>query len=166
MESSKILCLALQGAGMNLLQEIRGSCEQDPTLKKQPIEELKIKPSSHPKYTWWREELRRNGKLVRGNNIQIKNTILQWLHSSSVGGHSFIQKCDVCQQCKEDYSPSPRLLQPLLIPDAPWSNITPLSYVKSVIMMVVDRFRKYSHFMVLSYSPTLSRIDGSSSIHA
>jgi hypothetical protein len=57
---------------------------------------------------------------------------------------------------KPEHIPSPRLLQPLPIPDQAWSSIgmdfiTGLakSEAKSVIMVVVDRFTKFSHFSPL-----------------
>lgn len=44
-------------------------------------------PTTHPKYTWTNQKLRRAGKLVISNSTTLKETVLKWLHGSSIGGH-------------------------------------------------------------------------------
>lgn len=68
-----------------------------------------------------------------------------------------VQKCDVCQTMKLEHVPYPGLLQPLGIPDQAWSQISmdfveglPLLEGKSIILVVVDRFTKYAHFLPMS----------------
>lgn len=39
-------------------------------------------------YTWQGGVLRRKGKMVVGNNSDLKNKIMQLMHDSSQGGHS------------------------------------------------------------------------------
>nr|KYP76053.1 Retrovirus-related Pol polyprotein from transposon 17.6 [Cajanus cajan] len=104
--------------------------------------------NSHKHYKWQNGELRRKGKLVVGNNLELRKDLLVWLHASATGGHSginatmkrvksvvywkglisdvrrFIQQCSVCQQCKYDNSATLGLLQPLPIPDQIWQHIT------------------------------------------
>ena len=70
----------------------------------------------------------------------------------------FIKKCTVCQSYKPDNVAYPGLLQPLPIPDQVWFDISmdfitglPKSMEKDVIFVVVDRLRKYAHFMALSH---------------
>ena len=70
----------------------------------------------------------------------------------------FIKKCIVCQSYKPDNAAYPGLLQPLPIPDQVWFDISmdfitglPKSMEKDVIFVVVDRLRKYAHFMALSH---------------
>ena len=74
----------------------------------------------------------------------------------------FVRNCDVCQQNKTEHVASPGLLQPLPIPKSIFSNITmdfieglPKSGGKDVIMVVVDRLTKYSHFIALSHHFTV-----------
>ncbi|XP_075074667.1 uncharacterized protein LOC142162239 [Nicotiana tabacum] len=69
-----------------------------------------------------------------------------------------VKNCDVCQRHKYDNAPYPRLLQPLLIPESAWSNISmdfieglTKSQGKSIIWVVVDRLTKYAHFIGLSH---------------
>lgn len=66
--------------------------------------------------------------------------------------------CDVCQRTKRDQGPYPGLLQPLPIPDRAWTHISmdfieglPSSYGKKVILVIIDRFTKYGHFLALSH---------------
>lgn len=69
-----------------------------------------------------------------------------------------VKSCDVCQRNKGDVGPYPGLLQPLPVPNQAWSHISmdfieglPKSGGKDVILVVVDRFTKYSHFLALSH---------------
>jgi hypothetical protein len=76
----------------------------------------------------------------------------------------FIRSCVVCQRNKTGHLHPVGLLQPLVVPTGVWCNIA-LDFVegfpkvggKSVILMVVDRFLKYAHFIALGhpYSATM-----------
>lgn len=92
--------------------------------------------------------MRRNSKLVIPADLQLRGTILEWLHKSSSGGHygrdathqrvkslfywkgigkdiqQFIRSCSTCQQCKHEKVASPGLIQPLPIPTDIWSDIS------------------------------------------
>jgi hypothetical protein len=70
---------------------------------------------------------------------------------------TFIQQCAVCQQAKVEHVKTPGLLQPLPVPSLPWTVVSmdfieglPASYKHDVIMVVVDKFTKYSHFIALT----------------
>lgn len=70
-----------------------------------------------------------------------------------------LASCAVCLQAKPDRSKYPGLLQPLPVPDGAWQIISmdfieglPKSYHQDCILVVVDKFSKYAHFMPL-YHP-------------
>lgn len=71
---------------------------------------------------------------------------------------SFVQQYQICQQAKHELIQSPGLLQPLPIPQGAWKDISmdfieglPLSDGSNTILVVVDRFTKYSHFIPLKH---------------
>lgn len=151
---AQLLQLHLQFNNDDLLQLIKTSWEDDPNTLKL-IQELKNDPSSHPKFQWTNNELRRGTKLVVGDDPILKTKLLQWLHDSSLGGHSgrdsttkrvkqifywkglhkevknYVRNCAICQRNKYDTSASPGLLQPLPIPEAVWQDIS-LDFVEGL----------------------------------
>uniref|UniRef100_A0A8R7QNI9 Integrase catalytic domain-containing protein n=1 Tax=Triticum urartu TaxID=4572 RepID=A0A8R7QNI9_TRIUA len=70
----------------------------------------------------------------------------------------FIQESPICQRVKGEHCHYPGLLDPLPILDMAWRHISmdfveglPRSQGNNVILVVVDRFTKYSHFIALSH---------------
>jgi len=70
----------------------------------------------------------------------------------------YIAACQVCHQAKAELVKSPGLLQPLPVPTEAWSVISmdfieglPLSQNKSVILVVIDKFSKYAHFIPMAH---------------
>lgn len=77
----------------------------------------------------------------------------------------FVATCLVCQRNKVDHLKSAGLLQPLPIPQHVWTDISmdlvegfPTSHGKNMILIVLDKFSKYAHFVVLSHSYTAPQI--------
>jgi hypothetical protein len=73
----------------------------------------------------------------------------------------FIKGCSTCQRNKSEHLHLLGLLQPLEVPSSVWADIAmdfvegfPKSGGNSVILTVVDRFSKYSHFIALSHPYT------------
>jgi hypothetical protein len=78
---------------------------------------------------------------------------------------NFVKQCQVCQQAKHELIHSPGLLQPLPIPEDAWQDLSmdfieglPLSEGSNVILVVVDRFTKYSHFIPLRHPYTAQTV--------
>ncbi|GJS71775.1 retrotransposon-related protein, partial [Tanacetum coccineum] len=77
----------------------------------------------------------------------------------------WVKECLVCQKCKPDLAAYPGLLQPLLIPQTVWSSVSldfieglPKSHGCTVILVVVDRLTKYTHFIPLSHPFTALQV--------
>jgi len=72
--------------------------------------------------------------------------------------YEFVTSCPTCQQSKPDRARYPGLLQPLPVPSSAWQSISmdfveglPVSHGYNCIMVIVDRFSKYSHFLTLKH---------------
>ena len=70
----------------------------------------------------------------------------------------FVASCSVCQQSKPERIKYPGLLQPLPVPAGAWQTVTtdfveglPTSSNKNCVMVVVDKFSKFSHFIALKH---------------
>jgi hypothetical protein len=70
----------------------------------------------------------------------------------------FVQSCVVCQQAKAERVPYPGLLQPLKVPQGVWQTVTmdfieglPQSGSHNSIIVFVDAFTKYAHFVPLRH---------------
>jgi hypothetical protein len=70
----------------------------------------------------------------------------------------FIKQCPTCQLNKPEHCKYPGLLQPLTIPDFAWTHICmdfveglPVSENKDIILVVVERFTKYAHFISMKH---------------
>jgi len=77
----------------------------------------------------------------------------------------FVAACEVCQQAKTEHVKTPGLLQPLPVPTAAWSVVTmdfieglPNSSNKTVILVVIDKFSKYAHFIPMSHPFTALQV--------
>jgi hypothetical protein len=80
----------------------------------------------------------------------------------------FVKQCDTCQHAKHSNSPPGGLLQPLPLPSGHWRDITmdfveglPLSDGYNTILVVVDRFTKFAHFVPLRHpftAPAVARL--------
>jgi hypothetical protein len=70
----------------------------------------------------------------------------------------FVRQCVICQQAKHSNALPAGLLQPLPIPAGAWQEISmdfieglPKSEGCTVILVIVDRFTKYAHFVALKH---------------
>ena len=72
--------------------------------------------------------------------------------------HQFVKACTICQQSKPDRAKYPGLLQPLPVPEGAWRVISmdfveglPRSSRYNCILVVVDKFSRYAHFIPLAH---------------
>jgi transposase InsO family protein len=72
--------------------------------------------------------------------------------------YAFVKSCPTCQQAKPERVKYPGLLQPLQTPSAAWQVISldfveglPQSHGYNCILVVVDLFSKYSHFIAMKH---------------
>jgi Integrase zinc binding domain/Integrase core domain len=76
-----------------------------------------------------------------------------------------VKKCDVCQLNKHENKPPPDLLDPITIPEGAWQVIT-MDFIsrlsrsegKEVIMVIIDKFTKFCHFIPLSHPYTFTEV--------
>ena len=128
-------------------------------------------------------------KIFLGLCDALKAVVLQQVHDSPLGGHSgflktlhrvqrdfywpgmrfdvkkHVRECDVCQRLKYETCHVVGLLQPLLIPDKPWLDVSmdfveglPKSQSKDVVLVEVDRLTKFVHFIPLSHPYTTAKV--------
>ena len=70
----------------------------------------------------------------------------------------YIQQCDTCQRNKDEHVPYPGLLQSGPISQKVWEVITmdfieefPMSQGYDCIMVIIDKFTKYAHYIPMSH---------------
>lgn len=77
----------------------------------------------------------------------------------------FVGACTVCKQVKSEHVKYPGLLQPLPVPEEAWQMIS-LDFIEGLhrsasynsIMIVVDKFSKYGHFVPLAHPFTALQV--------
>ncbi|GJU29374.1 ty3-gypsy retrotransposon protein [Tanacetum coccineum] len=130
-----------------LVEAVKATWSSDPTLKSM-ILSLQQGHSKNSRYTWSANELRRKGKLVVGNDEQLRLKLVSHFYESLTGGHSGVHAtmkrlaayfywkglkktvkqqihlCDIRQRNKLDLAAYPGLLQPLQIPTKVWQDIS------------------------------------------
>ncbi len=84
-----------------------------------------------------------------------------WWQSMTRDIRLFVLACSVCAISKTSNRPPAGLLQPLSVPSRPWSRISldfvtglPPSQGNTVVLTVVDRFSKATHFIPLPKIPS------------
>jgi hypothetical protein len=78
---------------------------------------------------------------------------------------NFVQQCQICLQAKPDRAAYPSKLQPLPVPSSAWHTVSvdfvkglPRSGSSDCILVVVDKFTKFGHFIPLSHPYTASSV--------
>jgi hypothetical protein len=145
---------------------------------KQLLSELNICPANEKGYSLHDGIIKLNNKIWIGNNKLAQNHITQALNSGMQATYmrikalffwprmkqtiaDYVQACQVCQQAKVEHVKLPGLLQPLPVPSQAWEVVSmdfveglPKSGTFDVILVVIDKFSKYGHFLPLSHPYT------------
>lgn len=97
------------------------------------------------------------GHLGERATYQRMKLLIYWL-GMKARVNEFAKACAVCLKNKSKNMPHPGLFQHLPVPKMAWAHITldfveglPKSEGKDVVMVVVDMFTKYAHFISLSH---------------
>lgn len=77
----------------------------------------------------------------------------------------FVKSCTICQQAKPNRTKLPGLLQPLPVPSTAW-QVIPMDFVEGLpksgsadcVLVVVDYFTKYAHFLPLHHPFTAASV--------
>lgn len=77
----------------------------------------------------------------------------------------FVQQCNTCQKAKHEHIKPPGLLEPLPIPTQAW-EIVCLDFIEGLpqfdrfnaILVVIDKFTKYAHFIPVHHPFTTLQI--------
>ena len=90
--------------------------------------------------------------------------LFAWPHMKK-SVQQFVQQCEICQQAKVEHTKLPGLLQLLPVPNQAWEIISldfveglPTSDRYNAILVVVDKFSKYGHFIPLHHPYTALQI--------
>lgn len=77
----------------------------------------------------------------------------------------WVQTCHVCQQAKPERVKYLGLVEPLRVPKKPWQHIAmdfveglPPSGQYNCLLVIVDRFSKYGHFIPLAHPYTAAKV--------
>ncbi|PNY16753.1 hypothetical protein L195_g013478 [Trifolium pratense] len=116
------------------------------------LQELQINPAARPGYSV------NNGVLFyHGRTYRRLADNLYWVGMQK-SARDFVRSCDTCQRQKYSATTPGGLLQPLPIPNAIWEDLSvdfvtglPKSKGYDVVLVVVDRLSKYSHFILLKH---------------
>lgn len=78
---------------------------------------------------------------------------------------NYVKACQVCQKAKVEHVRTPGLLEPLPVPTQLWT-VTSLDFIEGIpqstryntILVVIDKFTKYSHFLPLAHPFTALQV--------
>lgn len=96
---------------------------------------------------------------IRGTLLRVKQHFYWPSMQDSI--NEWVSKCDTCLRCKPEQCASPGSLQPLPVATGAWQAVSldfveglPKSHGFDTVLVVVDRFTKYSHFIPLTHPYT------------
>ncbi|WVZ83842.1 hypothetical protein U9M48_030940 [Paspalum notatum var. saurae] len=159
-------CAAISTSSPQWLTQVVDSYSQDARAQ-DLMAKLSVDPTAVPHFTFKDGLLRYKQRIWLGADSTLQNKILSAFHQSAIGGHSgvpvtykrlkqlfawqgmkkavheFVTSCTICQQAKPDRSKLPGL---------------PRSGGFNCIMVVIDSFTKYGHFLPLGHPFTAASV--------
>lgn len=162
-----------------ILRDIQAAYQSDPTTTELISKALRIpKESDASEYDYQNKVLTFHGRLVVPDNPELKVRLLETYHDNPIAGHQgqtrtldllsrkyywpgmrdfckrYVSQCEDCNRNKAPRHKPLGLLQPLPIPDTPWTSISmdyivklPISNGYDSILVIVDRLTKMAHFI-------------------
>ncbi|GAA0164062.1 hypothetical protein LIER_39712 [Lithospermum erythrorhizon] len=126
------------------MHDVTGSYLQDKDLQ-HIVAGIVINPADFPMHEYRKGILRYKHKIILGNDQELRQKAITTLRDSSIGGHSGISEAQGIVLLEGNEKGSWTQINMDFIEGLPPSN------KKHAILVVVDRFTKYSHFMALSH---------------
>nr|GEX61992.1 hypothetical protein [Tanacetum cinerariifolium] len=144
--SGEFLQIIFSSVSSGVWDKVKDSWENDLDTQNL-IKSLENHSYKGKKYSWTGEILKRKGKVIVGNDPELRKELVHHFYDEAIGGHSgahvtikklgplfywkglkkmvkqMIRDCDVCQRHKPDLSAYPGLIQPILIPERIWKEI-------------------------------------------
>nr|GEX48691.1 hypothetical protein [Tanacetum cinerariifolium] len=145
--SGELLQISVSSVSSGVWDKVKDSWKNDLDTQNL-IKSLEHHSYKGNKYSWTGGILKRNGKVVVGNDLELRKELVQHFHDEAIGGHygahvtmkklgslfywkglkkmvkQMIRDCNVCQRRKPDLSAYPGLIQPLSIIERIWKEIS------------------------------------------
>jgi hypothetical protein len=177
----------ISSATPDWLTPVQVSYQSDPQAT-ELITKLSLHSDFVPHFTFKDGLMRYKSRIWIGQDPALRSQLIAALHNLDVGGHSsslvtyrrlkqistwrgmksevqqFVQTCQVCLQAKPDISKYPGKLQPLPTPMEALQIVSvdfiegPKSESASCILMIMDKFTHYGHFIPLYHPYTTSSL--------
>ena len=78
---------AIYQIGSDLLQTVNDTYSEDTKIQK-IIDKIQLLQQPYKQYEWQGEVLKRKGRIVVGQQQEVRNKLLAYFHDSILGGHS------------------------------------------------------------------------------
>nr|GEX39470.1 retrotransposable element Tf2 [Tanacetum cinerariifolium] len=160
--SGEFLQIIFSSVSSGVWDKVKDSWENDLDTQNL-IKSLENHSYKGNKYSWTGEILKRKGKVVVRNDLELRKELVHHFYDEAIGGHFgahvtmkklgslFYWKClkkmvkQMIRDCDKEISMD-------------YIEKLPTSYEKSVILAVVDRLSKYAHFIPLTQPFTASQV--------
>ncbi|KAI2647858.1 Transposon Tf2-9 polyprotein [Labeo rohita] len=144
----------------DIMEEIQRRHEQDPPPPQCPPNKLYVPQDMRQQVLQWVHTSLSAGHPGISRTLHlVKNSF--WWPSMTADTATFVKSCQICAQSKTPKELPSGLLQPLPIPQRPWSHLSidfvtdlPPSQEFTTILVIIDRFSKSCRLVPLKGLPT------------